>query len=143
MVREPGIFVGYSKDSSCYMVKQVSSGKVYARRYADVEFDERPKSGSSTLSISQSIELTAKASKPDGFTRRGRKAPFQRFAQDTRANIHGTRVHTDMKTLSKRTKNGYKICLVIVDDATRKREKSMWRYSRKSPSLWTSSTSTA
>jgi hypothetical protein len=36
MVREPGIFVGYSKDSSCYMVKQVSSGKVYARRYAEM-----------------------------------------------------------------------------------------------------------
>jgi hypothetical protein len=55
------------------------------------------------------------------FTRRGRKSPFHCFAQDTRANIRGTRVHTDTKTLSKRTKNGYKICLVIVDNATRKR----------------------
>lgn len=54
------------------------------------------------------------------FTHRGRKAPFQRFA-NTRANTRGTRVHTDMKTLSERTKDGFKICLVMVDDATRKR----------------------
>jgi hypothetical protein len=44
------------------MVKQISNGKVYARRYADVDFDERPKSGPSTMTLGEAVSLTDKAS---------------------------------------------------------------------------------
>ena len=51
---------------------------------------------------------------------KGRKAPFQKFAQ-TRSSIPGGRGHSDLKTLKHRTRGGYKYIAILVDDCTRKR----------------------
>jgi hypothetical protein len=50
----------------------------------------------------------------------GRKAPFQKLAS-TRSSVRGGRIHSDMKTMKTRTKDGYKYVLLFVDDCTRKR----------------------
>ena len=38
-----GVFIGYAGNSPCYLVYDPETDIVYARRYADVTFDERTK----------------------------------------------------------------------------------------------------
>jgi hypothetical protein len=45
-------------------VKRNKDGKVYARRYADVVFDERSKAQPGTMSLGEAVDLTAKAAAP-------------------------------------------------------------------------------
>jgi hypothetical protein len=40
-VRFKGIFIGYARNTRSYLVLDESTSRIYARRYADVKFDER------------------------------------------------------------------------------------------------------
>jgi hypothetical protein len=41
--RMPGIFIGYARQSPCYLIYDTTTNTVYNRRYADVAFDETSK----------------------------------------------------------------------------------------------------